>query len=266
MISFRPKMFEESAESKAPKGFWLNFLIFILVFLIGALLESIIPSILATRELVTTLMESDTFVNGSLEQRMQESMQLTTEVMLGNNTIMISSLLCTVFATLTAIIYCRFIEKRSLGSMGFRARKAGKHYLQGVAGNKIFNANNIDLTGMSAAYNQSTDVLARWTGTGTSNSIPRAVYGDPNQNNRVSDRFVENGSYLRIKNISLSYTFPKQWLNALTIENARLTLSCENVATFTGYSGFDPEVDINGIDLSRYPISRTFNLGINFNF
>ena len=139
-------------------------------------------------------------------------------------------------------------------------------YLQGVAGNKIFNANNIDLTGMSAAYNQSTDVLARWTGTGTSNSIPRAVYGDPNQNNRVSDRFVENGSYLRIKNISLSYTFPKQWLNALTIENARLTLSCENVATFTGYSGFDPEVDINGIDLSRYPISRTFNLGINFNF
>ena len=133
MISFRPKMFEESAESKAPKGFWLNFLIFILVFLIGALLESIIPSILAIRELVTTLMESDTFVNGSLEQRMQESMQLTTEVMLGNNTIMISSLLCTVFATLTAIIYCRFIEKRSLGSMGFRARKAGKHYLQGVA-------------------------------------------------------------------------------------------------------------------------------------
>ena len=89
MISFRPKMFEESAESKAPKGFWLNFLIFLLVFLIGALLESIIPSILATRELVTTLMESDTFVNGSLEQRMQESMQLTTEVMLGNNTIMI---------------------------------------------------------------------------------------------------------------------------------------------------------------------------------
>ena len=139
-------------------------------------------------------------------------------------------------------------------------------YLQGVAGNKIFNANNIDLTGMSAAYNQSADVLTRWTGAGTSNSIPRAVYGDPNQNNRVSDRFVENGSYLRIKNISLSYTFPKQWLSALTIENARLTLSCENVATFTGYSGFDPEVDINGIDLSRYPISRTFNLGINFNF
>ena len=83
---------------------------------------------------------------------------------------------------------------------------------------------------------------------------------------RVSDRFVEDGSYLRVKNITLSYTFPKQWLQKLQIENARLSLSCENVATITGYSGFDPEVDINGIDLSRYPISRTFSVGLNFNF
>ena len=139
-------------------------------------------------------------------------------------------------------------------------------YLQGVAGNKIFNANNIDLTGMAAAYNQSADVLNRWNGEGTSNSMPRAVFGDPNQNNRISDRFVENGSYLRLKTISLAYNFPKQWLSALTIENARLTLSCENVATITGYSGFDPEVGINGIDLSTFPISRTFNIGLNFNF
>ena len=139
-------------------------------------------------------------------------------------------------------------------------------YLQGVAGNKIFNANNIDLTGMSAAYNQNTDVLNRWTGEGTSNTMPRAVFGDPNQNNRVSDRLVENGSYLRLKTISLAYNFPQRWLKALTIENARLTLSCENVATITNYSGFDPEVGINGIDLSTYPISRTFNIGINFNF
>ena len=139
-------------------------------------------------------------------------------------------------------------------------------YLQGVAGNKIFNANNIALTGMSAAYNQTTDVLSRWTGEGTSNSMPRAVFGDPNQNNRISDRFVENGSYLRLKTISLAYNFPREWLKVLTIENARLTLSCENVATITGYSGFDPEVGINGIDLSTYPISRTFNIGLNFNF
>ena len=114
--------------------------------------------------------------------------------------------------------------------------------------------------------NQTTDVLKRWQGEGTSNSMPRAVFGDPNQNTRVSDRFVENGSYLRLKNITLSYTFPKQWLQKTQIENARLSLSCENVATITGYSGFDPEVGINGIDQNRYPISRTFSLGLNFNF
>lgn len=139
-------------------------------------------------------------------------------------------------------------------------------FLQGVAGNKIYNANNIDNTGMAAAYNQTTDVLYRWRGEGTSYSMPRAVFGDPNQNCRTSDRFVENGSYLRLKNITLSYTFPKQWLQKLQIENARLSLSCENVATITSYSGFDPEVDINGIDLNRYPISRTYSVGLNFNF
>jgi TonB-linked SusC/RagA family outer membrane protein len=139
-------------------------------------------------------------------------------------------------------------------------------YLQGVAGNKIFNANKIDLTGMSAAYNQTTDVLSRWTGAGSSTTMPRAVYADPNQNNRVSDRFVENGNYLRLKTLSLAYNLPEHWLRKLTIEHARIALSCENVATITNYSGFDPEVGINGIDNANYPISRTFNLGINFNF
>lgn len=155
-----------------------------------------------------------------------------------------------------------FSMSNSLSYKGFELSV----FLQGIAGNKIYNANNIDNTGMAAAYNQTTDVLKRWQGEGTSNSMPRAVFGDPNQNTRVSDRFVENGSYLRLKNITLSYTFPKQWLQKAQIENARLSLSCENVATITGYSGFDPEVGINGIDQNRYPISRTFSLGLNFNF
>lgn len=155
-----------------------------------------------------------------------------------------------------------FSMNNSLSYKGFELSV----FLQGIAGNKIYNANNIDNTGMAAAYNQTTDVLKRWQGEGTSNSMPRAVFGDPNQNTRVSDRFVENGSYLRLKNITLSYTFPKQWLQKAQIENARLSLSCENVATITGYSGFDPEVGINGIDRNRYPISRTFSLGLNFNF
>lgn len=155
-----------------------------------------------------------------------------------------------------------FSMSNSLSYKGFELSV----FLQGIAGNKIYNANNIDNTGMAAAYNQTTNVLKRWQGEGTSNSMPRAVFGDPNQNTRVSDRFVENGSYLRLKNITLSYTFPKQWLQKAQIENARLSLSCENVATITGYSGFDPEVGINGIDQNRYPISRTFSLGLNFNF
>lgn len=155
-----------------------------------------------------------------------------------------------------------FSMNNSLSYKGFELSV----FLQGVAGNKIYNANNIENTGMAAAYNQTTDVLNRWRGEGTSNFMPRAVFGDPNQNTRVSDRFVENGSYLRLKNITLSYNFPKQWLRKVQIENARLSVSCENVATITGYSGFDPEVDINGIDQNRYPISRTFSVGLNFNF
>ena len=155
-----------------------------------------------------------------------------------------------------------FSMNNSLSYKGFELSV----FLQGIAGNKIYNANNIDNTGMAAAYNQTTDVLKRWQGEGTRNSMKIAVFGDPNQNTRVSDRFVENGSYLRLKNITLSYTFPKQWLQKAQIENARLSLSCENVATITGYSGFDPEVGINGIDQNRYPISRTFSLGLNFNF
>ena len=119
---------------------------------------------------------------------------------------------------------------------------------------------------MAGAANQTTAVLNRWTGEGTSYVMPRAVLNDPAKNNRVSDRWVEDGSYLRIKNITLGYNFPKKWVKKLTLESARLFVSCDNVATITGYSGFDPEVDINGIDNNRYPISRTLSLGVNFNF
>jgi hypothetical protein len=96
--------------------------------------------------------------------------------------------------------------------------------------------------------------------------MPRAVYADPNQNCRASNRFIENGSYLRIKNVTLGYTFPQRWIQKMNINSARINMSCENLVTFTNYSGFDPEVAINGIDSSRYPLSRTFSLGLNVNF
>ena len=75
-------------------------------------------------------------------------------------------------------------------------------YLQGVTGNEIFNATNITTEGMSSAHNQTASVRYRWVGYGTSTVMPRAVYGDPNHNARISDRFVEDGSYLRLKNIT----------------------------------------------------------------
>lgn len=139
-------------------------------------------------------------------------------------------------------------------------------YLQGVSGNDIFNVNDITNEGMASAHNQTASVRYRWMGYGTSTVVPRAVFGDPNHNARISDRFVEDGSYLRLKNITLSYRLPSRWTEKIHVENARIYLSCENAATLTKYSGFDPEVAINGLDDNRYPISRTFSLGVNFNF
>lgn len=138
--------------------------------------------------------------------------------------------------------------------------------LQGAADYDIFNANNITNEGMSAAYNQTKSVLYRWKGYGTSTFMPRAVYGDPNHNTRISDRFVEDGSFLRIKNISLSYAFPDRWMERIHLKGLRLLFACENAYTFTNYSGFDPEVGINGIDNTRYPIVRTYSFGLNIQF
>ena len=139
-------------------------------------------------------------------------------------------------------------------------------FLQGVAGNKIFNANRIYQEGMAVAQNQTTAVLGRWTGEGTSNNMPRAIFNDPNKNTRVSNRFIEDGSYLKIKNITLGYTLPKRISERVKISAARVYVSCQNLATFTKYTGFDPEVPSNGIDFNVYPVTRTVSAGINVTF
>jgi hypothetical protein len=136
-------------------------------------------------------------------------------------------------------------------------------FLQGVAGNKILNANRLYDESMYTSFNQTTAVLGRWTGPGTSNSMPRAVYNDPNNNSRPSDRYIENGSYLRIKNVTLSYTIPQKYLKSLWLTSARVYVSAENLYTFTKYTGFDPEVGATGIDNSVYPVSRIVSVGIN---
>lgn len=138
-------------------------------------------------------------------------------------------------------------------------------FLQGIEGNKIFNANNVYQEGMSVAQNQTTRTLGRWEGPGTSNTIPRAVFNDPNQNARPSTRYIEDGSYLRIKNITLGYTFPTRLTHRIKFSSMRIYASCQNLYTFTNYSGFDPEVPVSGIDYSVYPVTRTISIGVNLN-
>lgn len=110
---------------------------------------------------------------------------------------------------------------------------------------------------------------------GGDGSMPRAAVGDPNENNRISDRYVENGSYLRMKNISLGYTFPKKWLQPLAITNLRIYANIQNLFTITGYDGYDPEVGassadqngyVYGLDNGRYPSPTTYSFGINVSF
>lgn len=139
-------------------------------------------------------------------------------------------------------------------------------FFQGVYGNDIFNANRLYTENMSVTTNQSTEVLNRWNGPGTSNSVPRAVFGDPNNNNRQSTRYIEDGSYLRLKNVNLSYTLPLEKFKNTLFSSIKLYVSGQNLFTITSYSGFDPEVGPNGIDNNIYPITRTFTLGATLGF
>lgn len=139
-------------------------------------------------------------------------------------------------------------------------------FVQGAVGNEIFNANRIWTEGMSTARNQTTAVLDRWTGPATSNTMPRAVFGDPNGNARASDRFIEDGSYLRVKDLTLGYSLPEGLARPLHASKARLYVAAHNLWTLTGYSGFDPEVGVNGIDNNVYPVTRTFSFGLDLSF
>ncbi|WP_224997050.1 TonB-dependent receptor [Cesiribacter sp. SM1] len=139
-------------------------------------------------------------------------------------------------------------------------------FLQGVYGNKIFNANRIWSEGMAVAQNQTLETMNRWTGQGTSNSMPRAVFNDPNKNTRASNRYIEDGSYLRIKNVTFGYTLPTSLIQRAKLSTARVYASAQNLFTFTNYQGIDPEVPVNGIDLNLYPMMRTISVGVNLGF
>ena len=170
-------------------------------------------------------------------------------------------------------------------------------FINGTYGNKILNLTKRGLTTMSSAWsNQHVDVADRArlepinAGSATDGTswywdinnvrvsnpdtkTPRAIIGDPNDNDRISDRYIEDGTYLRIKNISLGYTFPKKVISKLKLDNLRLYCNIQNLVTFTGYSGYDPEIGVStmgpnvyGVDYGRYPSPTTYSFGINMSF
>ena len=149
-------------------------------------------------------------------------------------------------------------------------------YLQGVYGNMVYNGTKVIGQGMLRLFNATTDVLDAWTPQNTNTDVPRAVSGDPNQNSRTSDRFLEDGSYLRIKNLSIGYTIPGDRIGSLTnnvISRLRLYVSSQNLLTLTKYTGYDPEIGsrfgnllTNGIDYGQFPQARTFMFGLNLGF
>ncbi|MGK0389654.1 MAG: TonB-linked SusC/RagA family outer membrane protein [Maribacter sp.] len=142
-------------------------------------------------------------------------------------------------------------------------------FIQGVGGNDIYNATvRYDLV----FSNKPNSILDRWTGEGTSNSEPRVSLSDPNNNTRVSDRFVEDGSYLRFKNIQIGYTLPEKIMEKIKVQKLRVYASGNNVFTFTKYSGFDPEIGAYGgaleagIDRGFYPQARSIIFGLQLTF
>jgi len=140
-------------------------------------------------------------------------------------------------------------------------------------GNEIYNNTRVFGEGMNTIYGQFASVLDRWTPTHTDTEIPRAVYGDTNTNARNSDRFVENGSYLRLKNVNLGYNLPSEVAAKLHMRKLRIFASAQNLATITNYSGFDPEVNTfnsaplsSGTDFLSAPQAKTFTFGVNIGF
>ncbi|TVR40046.1 MAG: TonB-dependent receptor [Bacteroidia bacterium] len=142
-------------------------------------------------------------------------------------------------------------------------------FLQFSYGNDIFNGTRIYIESMKGSDNQTTAVLDRWRQPGDETNIPRATELDPNNNNRISSRFIEDGSYLRVKNLTLSYQLDRSLANRLGMSSARVFVTGQNLLTFTNYSGMDPEVNyagpsdlVLGTDFFTHPQVRTVSFGV----
>lgn len=144
----------------------------------------------------------------------------------------------------------------------------------GSQGNKIFNGLKLGGVFMQGtSYNNSTEILDRWTPQNTGASIPRVTVKDLNNNKNYSTLYLEDGSFARLKYLTFGYTFDKK-LTGEKIQKLRLSLTLQNLITITKYTGFDPEIgasgdfsnNIYGVDTGAYPQARAVLFGVNFNF
>lgn len=146
--------------------------------------------------------------------------------------------------------------------------------LQGTYGNEIYNSNIYYTMNPGQIFNKRTDILNYWDGEGSTNEVPRLTVNDPNDNMRISDRYIEDGSYLRMSNMQIGYTLPKNLTTKAGIQKLRIYVGARNLLTLTDYSGLDPEIGRRyensyldaGVDRGNFPKSRVFLAGLNLQF
>ena len=177
-------------------------------------------------------------------------------------------------------------------------------FFNGSYGNKVLNYTAINLSNMKSAWDNQLRLITEranlepidpaksypatvngntvyeWTDDITNQRVtnpdtrtPRAIANDPNDNDRISDRYIEDGSYLRIRNITLGYTLPETVVRKLMLENIRVYANIQNLATFTNYTGYDPEIgastasqNVFGLDNGRYPSPQVYSFGVSLSF
>lgn len=139
-------------------------------------------------------------------------------------------------------------------------------FFQGALGNQVWNGVRANHESMNSTYNQLATTLERWTGEGSSYSMPRAIYADPNNNSRASTRWLEDGAYAKLKNLTFGYTLPEKWIRKAKMKALRLYVSLDNLCTITNYSGLDPEAGLSGLDYGVYPSARTYMFGVSVKF
>jgi hypothetical protein len=136
----------------------------------------------------------------------------------------------------------------------------------------VFNATRIETEGMFSVKNGSAETIDRWQTPGDITAMPIAVFGDPAKNSRISSRFIEDGSYLRLRSLALTYHMPKKIIKGFRLQKFDIYLSGQNMFVLSNYSGYDPEVNRDGnsisqgIDYGTYPQNRTIIGGVKIEF